>query len=476
MTATRGAPEVRLVLDARIARLTLLLGCLASFTAFVDSGIVNLALPQIGRAFQADTDGLAWVVTAYIVPFAVSILAVGKLGDSWGRRTVLSGGALLFAAGCAGAAVAPSYPVLLCMRVIQGLGASALLTISLAVVVAAFDTATRPRALGIYFAASALGGIAGPVLGGLLASRIRLGGAVRAPGATGSGGRGDGAARPDPATPSRRSLDIPGLALASIALGAVNIVLLEGDAWGWASPWIWAAAIVTVVAGAGFVWRERNAPDPAVDLAVFHDDRFLGSSLVGAATWFAIVSGSVLYAIYLQDVRDLDPFEAALVFLPWPVASLVVFPRAGAIGQRLGMDRAITGSILASGAVGIVMAWFGPDTPLALVALLAGVSGALIPVAVTGSAVSAVAGFAPAQAGLASGIFNSLRQVGASFGIAVPAAAFELATRGPGAHPAAQGVAAAFLARGLGMIVLGVLAAWVLARARARTGLPEPAG
>ena len=474
MTATRGAPDVRLVPDARTARLTLLLGCLASFTAFVDSGIVNLALPQIGRAFQADTDGLAWVVTAYIVPFAVSILAVGKLGDSWGRRTVLSGGALLFAAGCAGAAVAPSYPVLLCMRVIQGLGASALLTISLAVVVAAFDTATRPRALGIYFAASALGGIAGPVLGGLLASRfgwealfmlqVPLGVAVAVM-----------ALRIlEPATPSRRSLDVPGLALASIALGAVNIVLLEGDAWGWASPWIWAAAIVTVVAGAGFVWRERNAPDPAVDLAVFHDDRFLGSSLVGAATWFAIVSGSVLYAIYLQDVLDLDPFEAALVFLPWPVASLVVFPHAGAIGSRLGMDRAITGSILASGAVGIVMAWFGPDTPLALVALLAGVSGALIPVAVTGSAVSAVAGFAPAQAGLASGIFNSLRQVGASFGIAVPAAAFELATRGPGAHQAAQGVAAAFLARGLGMIVLAVLAAWVLARAR--TGLPEPAG
>ena len=145
---------------------------LAAFTANFDLQIVNLALPVIGEAFDVSQSTLAWAVNAYVLPFAVSILAVGRLGDRFGLRPVLTIGGLLFAVGAALSALAPAYGVLLAGRVVQGIGGAALLTIGLASISASFQGPARGRALGLYFAAGATAAVVGPLVGGVLTSLV----------------------------------------------------------------------------------------------------------------------------------------------------------------------------------------------------------------------------------------------------------------------------------------------------------------
>ena len=168
----RLAGEFADVRDRSLAAPVTLLGVavLASFTANVDLSIVNLALPTIGQSFGVSQSQLAWTVVAYVLPYAVSILAVGRLGDRFGHRRVLAAAGLVFAVGSLVASTAGVYPQLLAGRVLQGFGGAGLLTIGLAIVSANFSGAARGRGLGFYFAAGATAAVVGPLVGGVLAS------------------------------------------------------------------------------------------------------------------------------------------------------------------------------------------------------------------------------------------------------------------------------------------------------------------
>ena len=310
---------------------------LAAFTANFDLQIVNLALPVIGEAFDVSQSTLAWAVNAYVLPFAVSILAVGRLGDRFGLRPVLTIGGLLFAAGAALSALAPAYGVLLAGRVVQGIGGAALLTIGLASISASFEGPARGRALGLYFAAGATAAVIGPLVGGVLTSLFGWPGMfwVQVPLAVGTAAAA-WAILPRAAGGRRRSLDAPALALGTIVLLGINGALLQADAWGWTSVGVVGGFAVAVVALVAFVWRERTTPEPAVRLEILRSRAFVVSTLVGAAAWFGILSGSVQLAVYLQEVRGLTPTETALVLLPWPLLAALIFPRGAAIVARFG--------------------------------------------------------------------------------------------------------------------------------------------
>jgi EmrB/QacA subfamily drug resistance transporter len=439
----------------RALRAVLLVACIAGFTANFDLQLVNLALPQLGRAFGVSQSILAWAVAAYVLPYAISILAVGRLADGFGLRRVLATGAALFTIGSVIAAVAPEYPVLLVGRALQGVGGAALMTTALAAISATFSPSARPRAFGIFFAAGALAAVVAPLVGafltatlgwrGMFASQIPLGLVV-----LGGAFAALPAARPGP----RGSLDLPGLALATVALGAVNVALLQANEWGWTSPAIlvtWAVAGVALVA---FVWREQRTPRPAVRLAVLRSRMFVASALVGAAAWFGILSGTIQVAVYLQTVRGLSTTDTALVLLPWPLIAGLVFPRSGAIVTRIGAERVMVASVAFATAAGAAMILFDASTPLPLVALLAAVGGVPIALGVTASTSRALAEFPPSEAGTASGVFNGLRQVGSSLGVAIPAAAFDLAGGGMAGSTAAFASRAVVFAIILGAVVV----------------------
>jgi Na+/melibiose symporter-like transporter len=180
---------------------------------------------------------------------------------------------------------------------------------------------------------------------------------------------------------------------------------------------------------------------------------------VGGAAWFGILSGSVQLAIYLQSVRGLDAIGAAVVLTPWPLVAGLLFPRSGAIVARIGPERVMIGSLALAAGAAAAMVGFDRSTPLAVVSLVAAVGGVPIALGVTASTVCALAEFPPEEAGIASGVFNSLRQVGSSLGVAIPAAVFDLALAGPpGADPLAGSVGA-FASRAVVFLaVLGLVA------------------
>jgi EmrB/QacA subfamily drug resistance transporter len=436
---------------------------LASFTANLDLSIVNLALPVVGEAFGVGQSTLAWTVSAYVLPFAVSILAVGRLGDRYGHRSVITLGGLLFAAGALASAIAPSYPVLLAGRVAQGIGGAALLTIGLATISATFQGPARGRALGFYFAAGAIAAVVGPLVGGLLTGLVGWPGifwaqvplallvAVAA-----------WSVMPHGAAGRHRPLDGPGLVLASLILLGINGALLQGDVWGWTSAAVIGGLALAVVALIAFVWRERTTPEPAIHLEVFRSRAFVASTLVGAAAWFGILSGSVQLAVYLQEVRGLSPTQTALVLLPWPLLAGVLFPRAASIVARIGAARTMVWSLVFALAAALLMATFDAATPLVVVSAVAALGGVPIALGVVASTVTALSGFQPQDAGIAAGVFNSLRQVGSALGVAIPAAAFDLALA-PGATDVMPGSHAAFVSRAV-VFALALGAVWLLLR------------
>ncbi|MGH2773425.1 MAG: MFS transporter [Actinomycetota bacterium] len=455
--------------------LVLATAALAGSTAILDTSIVNLALPAIGKAFGTDASGLAWAVNAYVLPFAVSILAAGRLGDAFGRRRVLAAGGVMFAIGSAGCALAGSYAALLAMRAVQGLGGSLLMTVSLATVSATFDEATRPKALGIYFASGATAGAAGPIIGGVLTDlfgweamfsmQVPLSLAVT----------GAALAFLDrPAEARRPNLDLPGLGLATVMLGGVNFAILQANDRGWTSPVIVSSWLLAIAALALFIVRERTAAAPAVRLEVFRNRRFVASSLVGAAAWFALLSGTIQVAVYLQEGRGLNPTQSSLVILAWPLAALVVFLKSSGVVRRFGSQPTMFVALGISVLFAAMMPFFGEGTPLPVVSAIAAAGGAAIALSVTASTVCAVAEFPPSEAGIASGIFNSLRQVGSALGVAIPAAAYDAATGGSlGGTAAFNGSAWAFGSRLAVLALLLVVVAAVLPRLR--PAIPERA-
>jgi EmrB/QacA subfamily drug resistance transporter len=472
-TSPHGGPPVRRS-GALVA-----VAVLAAFTANIDLNIVNLALPRIGQAFGVGQSELAWAVNAYVLPYAVSILAVGRLGDGLGHRRVLGAGAAIFAVGSLVAAAAPAYPILLVARAIQGFGGSALLTIGLAIVSANFDGPARGRALGLYFAAGATAATVGPLVGGVLTSiggwpaifwtQIPLACAVVVAAMT---------ILPERAPGRRRSLDVPGLLAGSVILLGINVALLQAHSWGWGSPAIVASWLVAVIALLAFVARERVASEPAIRLAVFRSRVFVASAIVGAAAWFGILSGTVQLSIYLQAVRGLDVFGAALVLTPWPLLAGFLFPRSGAIVARIGPERAMVGSVATAMVAAVAMTFFDTGTPFVIVSLVTAIGGVPIALGVTASTVCALAEFEPSEAGIAAGVFNSLRQVGSSLGVAIPAAVSELAA-GAAAAGAGSGISTmagsnAALASRAVIFLIALVAVWVLLPRDHRVVLPVP--
>jgi EmrB/QacA subfamily drug resistance transporter len=444
---------------------------LASFTANLDLSIVNLALPVIGEAFGVGQSTLAWTVSAYVLPFAVSILAVGRLGDRYGHRRLLTAGGLVFAAGAVASALAPSYGVLLAGRVAQGVGGAALLTIGLAAIAATFQGPARGRALGLYFAAGAIAAVIGPLVGGLLASLVGWQGIFWAQvplallvAATAWTSMHRAAAGRD------RPLDAIGLVLGSLVLLGINGALLQGDVWGWTSAAVIGGFVLALVALVMFVWRERSTPEPAIHLEVFRSRAFVASTLVGAAAWFGILSGSVQLAVYLQEVRGLSPTQAALVLLPWPLLAAVLFPRAASIVARIGASKVMVWSLVFALAAAVLMAAFDASTPLVVVSAVAALGGVPIALGVVASTVTALSEFRPEDAGIAAGAFNSLRQVGSALGVAIPAAAFDYALA-PGATDLMPGSHAAFVSR---VIVFAIALVAVLLLLRRPLVAPAP--
>ena len=317
-------------------RITLTVVCIATAMLMLDIAVVNTALPNIGRDLHTGLGGLQWVVDAYTLALASTVLSAGALADRLGRRKLFSIGLSLFTLASLACALAGSIAVLEAARAVQGIGAAVMFAVSLAILAHAFPgRSERAGALAAYGATIGASFAIGPLVGGALTSGlgwrwiflINLPIGLLALAMT----RARVAESRDPAA---RSIDWPGQSVLAAGMFLLVLALLRGNGDGWTSPQIvieLAAAALLLVA---FVIIELRVRHPMLPMRTFRNRPFTAAQ-VGA---FAI-SGSFfaifLYTtLYLQDVLHLSPIQAGLVYMPGTVVCFVVSAVSAQLGER----------------------------------------------------------------------------------------------------------------------------------------------
>src|SRR3954447_9672272 len=320
----------------------------------LDFFIVNVALVSVQRDLHAGPTALEWVVAGYGLTFAVLLLAAGRLGDRYGRRRMLGAGVALFTAASLLCGLAPSASVLVGARLLQGAGGALIGPTVLAFLGVLYQGPARARAIGSYATAMGLAAAGGQLVGGLLlqADVAGLGWRtiflVNVPVGLAMIGLLP-RALPESRAADAAPLDPVGLALATLALTAVVLPLVDGREQGWPA-WTWVSLALVPVLLAVFVqrqWRQaRGGGVPLVDPRWFRDRAFR----VGTATQFAFWCGQASYflvlALWLQAGRGLSALEAGLVFSVLAAAYLVASMRAPALLARFGRGVVVAGALL----------------------------------------------------------------------------------------------------------------------------------
>ena len=316
----------------------LLATVLGSGIAFLDTTVVNVALPTIGEDLGAGIASLQWVVNAYTLTLSGFLLLGGSLGDHYGRRRIFVLGVVWFAAASALCGLAPTDEALIAARALQGVGGALLTPGSLAILEASFRREDRGPAIGAW---SGLGGVTaavGPFLGGWLvqAASWRLIFLINLPLAVvvvWVSLRHVPESR-DPGADGR--LDWAGAALAAAGLAGIVYALTDGPAQGWTSPVILATGLGGVAALAGFVAWERRIPAPMLPLDIFASRQFTAANLVTFVVYGALSGSLFLMPIQFQRVLGYSPVASGVALVPITVVMLLLSARAGRLASRIG--------------------------------------------------------------------------------------------------------------------------------------------
>jgi EmrB/QacA subfamily drug resistance transporter len=408
-------------------RATLILACLAQFMVILDVSVVNVALPSIRHSLRFTEQDLQWIVNAYTVTFAGFLLLGGRAADLLGRRRVFVWGLVLFALSSLAGGLANSQGLLIAARAVQGLGAAVIAPASLSILTTTFtETAARNRAVGIWGAMGGAGGAAGSLLGGIIVNYLswRWILFINVPIGLGTAlltyryvaeGRAEG---------RTRNFDIAGALTATVGLSLLVLGIVRTDATGWG----YAPTLGLMAGGlallAAFVTIEGwFAKAPLMPLRIFKSRTLSAANVVVVTTGAASFGMWFFVTLYLQQVLGYSPLKAGFAFLPMALLIALCATLAPRLVPRLGAGTLLTVGMLlqAAGLALFAQVSVGGSylsdvlAPSFLVAM--GIGFAFV----TGT-ISAVAGVAPQEAGLASGLVNTSRMFGGALGLAILAA------------------------------------------------------
>ena len=339
MIATQPSVGFVLTAPARPAPTSrvMVVAIMVSMVAFLDSTVVNLALPATERDLGGGMCLQQWVVDGYLLALAAAILPGGAISDVFGRVPVMRFGLVAFGAGSLLAASAASPDMLIAGRLVQGLGGAFLVPGSLAMINSTFDHAERTKAIGSWTAWTATAFAFGPLLGGLAVDLLSwrwiyalsavpmvIGFALLF------------SLDPIPGPAQRGRIDIAGAVLSATGLAATVYALIEAGKHGWAQHGIVASLVVGIAAVVAFVAWERRAPHPLVPLGLFTIRNFLGANVVTAFVYGALTMASLAVSLYTQEVAGYCATVAGLVTLASPVMSFLFAKRVGALAARIG--------------------------------------------------------------------------------------------------------------------------------------------
>lgn len=399
------------------------------FMILVDTTIVSVANPRIMAGFHANINQAIWVTSAYLLAYAVPLMVTGRLGDRFGPKRIYLIGLVTFTLASAWCGWSDSIDMLIAARTVQGLGAALLTPQTQAVITRTFPPQSRGQAMSLWGAAAAVATLVGPILGGVLVDAlgwqwiffvnvpVGVVGFVLA-----------WRLVPTLETHSHR-FDLPGVVLWAIGMFCVVFAIQEGESYRWGHIWgpitVWGLIVFGIAVLAVFLlWQHLSRGEPLLPLRLFTDRNFNLANPAIATVGIAVTASAVPLAFYYQLVLGFTPTRAALQMVPTAVLSGVLAPFVGKL-----VDRVHPRILATSGLIGMAasMAWFAlwmvPEENmwwrLLLPAALMGIASSFTysPIGTT-----ATYNLAPADAGAGSGVYNTMRQVGAVLGSAAIAA------------------------------------------------------
>lgn len=415
-------PELREPAEGTEARWLALAGLtLVTFLLLLDDTAVAVAEPAIQRRFGLALQGMQWVVNVYTLTIAAFILLAGQLADRIGRKRVYLAGRVIFTLASLDAGLAPSGPLLIAARAVQGLGAALVTPTALAIIADAFPHRQRGLAIGIWsgVSASALG--LGPLFGAIINDGLgwRWIFLVNVPFGVGAWLVARAALRDSsPPRPMLR-LDIIGAALSGAGLLTLLLALTQGNGAGWLSFRVITLFVSAAVCTALFIRRERLTGDPLLEISLFKDRAFAGANIQILLVTSVMCSLFFFLALYMQVVLDYTALEAGFGLLPLTITIVVVGPFAGWLADRIGPGIPVSlGMVLLAGAL---LGLSGLHVDSSITSLLpwltlAGIAIGLVTAPTTATAMGStdVEGH-----GSAAAVFSTFQTTGLTLGIAI---------------------------------------------------------
>jgi EmrB/QacA subfamily drug resistance transporter len=398
--------------------------------SLLDVSIVNISIPELQDAMSTDVATVTWIINAYNIVFAILLVSMGRLADQFGRRRFFVIGLTVFTIGSGLCAAAWSIEWLMFFRVIQGVGAGILAPLGFAITVLVFPPEQRGRGLALIAVVALVSSALGPVLGGVLIEvaswhwifliNIPFGvvGVLLA-------------LRWWPETwdlSAGREVDVRGMLLLGGAVFCLTVALIEANPFAGHLP-LWLSLMqAAILFGVAFFWWERRAPSPMITPELLANKQFRNANL-GMLFFAAGAIGTLLLlSLVFINLWGYEPIEAALALVPVPICGLIVWPFVGRAADSRAPGELARPALIAM-AIGMLWVSFLPSTAenawtyirifpgLALIGVGMGIGFPALNV----GAMGAVAG---PEVGLASGVLNTARQLGAALGVAILIATF----------------------------------------------------
>ncbi|HZB34036.1 MAG TPA: DHA2 family efflux MFS transporter permease subunit [Streptosporangiaceae bacterium] len=404
---------------------TVILASFASFMVGLDVLVVTTALPTLHEELDAGAAGLGWTINAYELGFAALILTGAALGDRFGRRLFFLTGLGIFTISSLFCALSPNIEALIAARAFQGMGGGIAIALALAVITDATPPEQRGAAFGIWGAVSGVAVSFGPIVGGAITQtlswhwifwlNVPVGAVVILLGFR-EIGESQGQAR---------SFDILGLLLSTVGVFGIAQALIRGGEVGWTEGTVQFGFVGGVVALVLFLLWERRTAEPMMPLGMFRNRSFTGGCLVSFVLAAILYGIGFVFAQYLQLALGNEPLGVGLRMLPWVALAIFISPMAGKIADKSGERPLLFIGLLLHGIAFLIIGLVATTTTsyltLALPLLLAGVG---VAIAFPTAASAVMRSVEPAVVGMAAGVSNTIRQVGAVFGVACAAAVF----------------------------------------------------
>jgi EmrB/QacA subfamily drug resistance transporter len=397
----------------------------AIFISAMDMTIVNVALPDMSNDLDAGIGELQWVLDAFLVSLAGLLLVGSGLADRFGRRRVFLSGFVGFAAASVLAAASQTVGEVIAARVLMGVAAACVLPPALSLLAVLFPPELRPKAVGIWSAVGGLGLALGPVVGGVLVDVAgwRWVFLVNVPFVLVAAPLGL-LWLPESRRPGAPPLDLPGVALSTLALTGVVFALIEGVDAGWTSPVVLFAAAVGLAAGVAFFAVERGRAQPLFDVRVLARPRVAVGAFAILAAYIATLGMLFLLPQYVQYVQDHSALASGLELAPFGLGLGVFASVSGRLVPRYGLRVVLLAGLLTAAAGFVPLLLLSADSSAALVVLGTGIVGCGLGLSVPPATAVIMNDLGPEKAGDGAAVNQLGRQVGGALGVAIIGSVF----------------------------------------------------